>query len=142
MSFGPAHYEIWRQCDPVRNIGHLRHHRQLSFGGLDMTPLATRIAILAPRYSEPRTGVTSTFSGHDQEKGKPITTIEVAMTSVNSVRCSAFEVADMFWEELFAGYVDYEFCLRCRHHGLLIVGVEARSWFIGRAIVSSDVSCG
>lgn len=93
------------------------------FGALDRTPLAARIAILASRYSDPRTGVTSEFPGHDQQKSNHLTTLEVAMTSGNLVRCSAFDVAGMFWEELFVGYVDYEFCLRCQRHGLLIVGV-------------------
>ena len=93
------------------------------FGALDMTPLAAQIAILAPRYLDPRTGVTSAFEGQHHQRSKRFVTLDVAMTSGNLVRCSAFEMVGMFWEELFVGYVDYEFCLRCRHHGLLIVGV-------------------
>jgi rhamnosyltransferase len=74
---------------------------------------ADRIAIVAPLWQQ--------VGGLTEETGDPLVELDIAMTSGNLLRMSAFDSLGGFREDFFIDQVDHEFCLRARRAGWRIV---------------------
>lgn len=83
------------------------------FHAYETNPKRERLAILAPRYIDKRSGA-AIFQG--AKNGE----LETAMTSGSLMRVSLFQEHGYFQEELFIDAVDYEYSLRLRSKGYLI----------------------
>ena len=89
------------------------------FASLSQIHRNDKVAILSPVYLLP-TGVKKSFSSEDK-KVKPIREVPLTMTSGNLLNVSIAESIGGFDEDLFIDYVDFDICLRIRHHGYKII---------------------
>jgi rhamnosyltransferase len=80
----------------------------------ELNPLRERLAIVAPRYVDKRSGAA--ISQGATENGE----LESAMTSGSLMLTTLFREQGYFLEELFIDAVDYEYSLRLRGRGYLI----------------------
>lgn len=77
-----------------------------------------RVGVLAPRYVDRNSGA----SGSEGPGGAGgLLELEATITSGNLIEAGVFEEVGPFLEEFFIDYVDIEFHLRCRRHGLKVV---------------------
>jgi len=73
-----------------------------------------KIAIIVPTYEKQKNSYLDSGTPLCQE-------VDAAYTSGSLVKISVFDRIGMFEESLFIDYIDFEFCLRCRHNGLRII---------------------
>jgi rhamnosyltransferase len=107
-----------------------------------------RIALIAPVYHNEQAAF---YYDQTTVTTAAFTEIETAMTSGNLVNLSIFKTVGLFREDFFIDYVDHEFCLRCRNHGLKLIqatgallehnlGRLSRHTFLGKNPVVSNHS--
>jgi rhamnosyltransferase len=89
------------------------------FAGVESQSDMERIAIVAPQYRDPDTGVLYK-SAYTAEDGSPL---EV-MTSGSLLPTWVFEMCGWFEESLFIDEVDHEFCFRVRERGYRVFFCE------------------
>jgi rhamnosyltransferase len=88
-------------------------------------PGRDRIAVLAPLYRDRGLGRVTSPSGPLAESfGTENVAVSVTATSGNLVAAPALRAVGGFEEDFFIDCVDFEFCLRCRRRGWLILEVR------------------
>jgi rhamnosyltransferase len=88
-------------------------------------PDPERIAILSPRYRDPKTGRTVSFANGDKSSADAIAReVRVTMTSGSILAASTLSSVGPFDESLFIDLVDTDYCFRCRGAGLRLVEVQ------------------
>lgn len=80
-----------------------------------------QVALLSPSYCDEKSGMRFTSALSDQRSWSYIRS---AMTSGSLIKVAAFQKVGLYDETLFIDYVDHEFCLRLRAHGLCIAEVS------------------
>ncbi|MDB6115686.1 MAG: glycosyl transferase family 2 [Lacunisphaera sp.] len=92
-------------------------------GGTDY-PGTRRIAILAPLYRDRHLGMVFSPGGPLPAGSRDTVPVSVTATSGNLVAAAAWREVGGFREDLFIDCVDFEFCLRCRRAGWLVLEVR------------------
>lgn len=95
-------------------------------------PYRDQVALIAPRYHDPGTGIVSSYSKGNGEK--LFSEITHAMTSGNLVRSEVFARVGLFDELFFMDCVDHEFCLRLHRYGYRLI--EAHKALLQHALGS------
>lgn len=83
-----------------------------------------RVAVLAPLYRDRNLGVVSSPSGPITGDPARETVISVTATSGNLVSTRALRAVGPFRDDFFIDCVDFDFCLRCRRQGWLVLEVR------------------
>lgn len=82
-----------------------------------------RVALVVPVYRDRGMGFVYSASG-PLEGAERLQTVNVAAASGNLVSARALKVVGGFREDYFIDCVDFEFCLRCRKYGWLVLEVR------------------
>lgn len=91
-----------------------------------------RVALVAPIYRDRHLGFLYSSGGHLKEQPTDTVPIPLTAASGNVVSAAAFRAVGGFRDDFFIDCVDFEFCLRCRRAGWLIL--EARSVVMDHAM--------
>lgn len=91
------------------------------FVAYDGMPEKETIGILAPVHYDKKTGYQSSFIRG--LKG-PYTPREIVMTSGNLIPRATFEKVGFYDDDLFIEYVDHDYCLKAKAHGLKVILVK------------------
>lgn len=83
-----------------------------------------RIGVIAPVYRDRNLGFVYSASEPLPEDARGAALVSVAGTSGNLVAARALRDVDGFRDDFFIDCVDFEFCLRCRSRGWLILEVR------------------
>ncbi len=94
------------------------------FAQLAEFPERDRVAIVSPLYVDIHLGTVSSPSGPLRAPSNDAVPVSVTASSGNLVRARAFEALGGLREDFFIDCVDFEFCLRARRAGWLVL--EAR----------------
>jgi rhamnosyltransferase len=88
-------------------------------------PNRDRVAVLAPLYRDRNMGFVYSASGPVTAESVASVPVSVAAASGNLVAAAAWHAVGGFRGDLFIDCVDFEFCLRCRQKGWLVLEVRA-----------------
>jgi rhamnosyltransferase len=87
-------------------------------------PGRERVAVLAPLYRDRHLGFIYSSAGPVKEELTGDVPIQVTAASGNLVSAAALQAVGGFREDFFIDCVDFEFCLRCRRAGWLVLEVR------------------
>ena len=93
--------------------------------GLAAFPARARVALVAPLYRDRSLGFVYSASGPVEENSAASKPVSVAAASGNLVSAAVLRALGGFREDFFVDCVDFEFCLRCRRAGWLVLEVRA-----------------
>lgn len=82
-------------------------------------PESGRVAVIAPQYRDPMLQKLISFARGNLRD--PYAVVQVTMTSGNLVRAAVWAKVGGYNGELFIDLVDFEFCLRCRRLGYVVL---------------------
>ena len=114
-------------------------------------PERDRIAVLAPLYRDRHLGFVYSPAGSVRHNLTGNVPVSVTAASGNLVSPAALRTVGGFRDDFFIAYVDFEFCLRCRRAGWLVLEVrrvildhamgeyQQRRW-LGRNVRINDYS--
>lgn len=87
-------------------------------------PDRERVAVLAPIYRDRHLGFVYSSAGPVREVPTGDVPVQVTAASGNLVSAAALRTVGGFREDFFIDCVDFEFCLRCRKAGWLVLEVR------------------
>ena len=87
-------------------------------------PERERVAVLAPLYRDRHLGFVFSPGGPMTADSQDDVPVSVTATSGNLVSAAALRAVGGFRDDFFIDLVDFEFCLRCRRAGWLVLEVR------------------
>jgi rhamnosyltransferase len=113
--------------------------------------LQAPVAVVCARHVDRQTRTHYHVPQHVLEDSDDWRLLRVAITSGSLFATSVFTEIGFFDQKLFIDFVDHDFCIRCRQHGLRIIeskphvlvhsiGHSTKHRFLGRSIVCSNHS--
>lgn len=87
-------------------------------------PARDRVAVLAPLYRDRHLGFVYSPSGPVTDSAAPAVPVIVTATSGNLISSRAVRAAGNFRDDFFIDCVDFEFCLRYRKKGWVVLEVR------------------
>jgi len=87
-------------------------------------PRRDQVAVLAPLYHDRHLDFVFSSGGPLRDQLAADVPVSVAAASGNLLSAAALHAVGGFRDDFFIGYVDFEFCLRCRKAGWLVLEVR------------------
>jgi rhamnosyltransferase len=111
----------------------------------------SQIAVVCANHIDRRTETHYHVPHHVMSESVDWRQVRVAITSGSLIPTAVFREVGFFDESLFIDYVDHEFCMRCRRHGMKIIeskrhvlihslGNSTKHRLLGRSVVCSNHS--